>query len=81
MANKKPLNHLRLRQSLYFHLCCVCLKRIEPGESYRDGGYYRRAHMDCADAAEVKPDLEKTRAQQDQTLGRVPWNSRTDGTD
>ena len=68
MRKTKPLNSLRKRRAQYFHLCCVCLNDIEPGEDYHDGGYYRRAHVDCANAQEVKPNLIKSSREQSEFL-------------
>jgi hypothetical protein len=67
---RKPLSHFKARTCrLYWHICAVCCKRIEPGERYYDGGYGRRAHIDCGNAAEFKPELEKTPAEQDAASG------------
>ncbi len=41
---KKPL---RVCQTL--HECCLCTHQIKLGEHYYDGGYGRRAHLDCVD--------------------------------
>jgi len=54
---------------MYPHVCAICLKDIEVGERYYDGGYGRRAHIDCGNAAEFKPGLEKTITEQDKALG------------
>lgn len=60
---KKRLNELKRRTSSYGDGCIVCFQDIEPGEQYYDGGYGRRAHISCGDAAEVKPEIERTKAE------------------
>lgn len=35
------------------HYCAVCNNDILPGERYHDGGYGRRAHIDCASSYEI----------------------------
>jgi hypothetical protein len=32
----------------YVHHCAICKKDIVAGEEYYDGGYSRRAHVECA---------------------------------
>ena len=46
---KKPPNWAKypLRRCLTMHHCAICDKTISLGENYRDGGYGRRAHVDC----------------------------------
>ncbi len=38
---------LRVCQTM--HECCLCRKTIQYGDQYRDGGYGRRAHVECLD--------------------------------
>jgi len=38
-----------LRQASSYHRCIVCLCEIGDGVEYRDGGYPRRAHVECAE--------------------------------
>jgi hypothetical protein len=38
---------LRVCQTL--HECCLCTGQITLGQHYYDGGYRRRAHLNCVD--------------------------------
>ncbi len=39
----------RLRMCRYMNECAVCKAAIVAGQEYFDGGYGRRAHIDCCD--------------------------------
>lgn len=40
--SRKPI---RICRSLHF--CQICANDIKHGEKYHDGGYHKRAHVDC----------------------------------
>jgi hypothetical protein len=37
-----------IRTSMYGDQCGICGGRIAVGDKYHDGGYGRRAHLECA---------------------------------
>ena len=47
---REPINYAkyRIRTCYYMHECAVCEEDIRAGQRYHDGGYSRRAHLDCA---------------------------------
>ena len=49
MKRKKP-NEYPIRRSLYGEECRRCTGAIDRDQRYRDGGYSRRYHLECADA-------------------------------
>ena len=51
MKNKKPINwtKYKVRTCLSLHHCEICQHDIVVGQSYHDGGYGRRAHVECVD--------------------------------
>lgn len=69
--SRKKLISFKLRESRYGAFCCVCLEQIEPGEHYRDGGYWRSAHELCAQKAELDPDMEHSRKEQDEAAEKL----------
>jgi hypothetical protein len=43
---------VRKRKKAFYHEWCeICEERIVCGQKYRDGGYGRRAHKECAERA------------------------------
>lgn len=66
MSRRRPLHELKVRTCRTFHRCCVCLADIKCDDRYHDGGWPRRAHVACAEAARRNPKLEHSRDQLDQ---------------
>ncbi len=62
---RRALHELVKRQCGSFHRCCVCLRDIVHGEQYYDGGWPRRAHVECAEGARDGKLREHTRAELD----------------
>lgn len=42
-----------LRTCLYLNHCALCDGDITDGQRYYDGGYGRRAHVECVERAEI----------------------------
>jgi hypothetical protein len=36
-----------IRTCRTMHLCCICKNNIMNSQKYYDGGYHRRAHLNC----------------------------------
>jgi hypothetical protein len=49
------------RRCMSLHFCEVCRKDIALGELYFDGGYGRRAHVECVENEEVVAVAESER--------------------
>jgi len=43
----QKLRSYKVRTCIYLNECCWCGKAIRAGEQYFDGGYGRRAHVNC----------------------------------
>ena len=41
--------HYKIRTCYRLHFCAVCGHEIMLGQKYFDGGYQRRAHLECGD--------------------------------
>lgn len=62
MANKGELNDMAnlsvgkypIRTCRSLHHCELCSKDITLGQRYRDGGYGRRLHVECAQPYETQ---------------------------
>jgi hypothetical protein len=50
----RPLMQLPIRTCYTLHECCLCKGQITNGQQYHDGGYGRRAHVQCQDKAPNK---------------------------
>ena len=70
-ANKRPLIDFPVRTCKTMVHCCCCGESITLGEQYHDGGYWRRAHLRCADLAREDPERELSREEQRQLESRV----------
>ena len=62
---KRKLSELPIRTGRGKHLCCVCLRDIATGNRYHDGGYYRRAHLQCVKLP------EKSHKEQDEAINAI----------
>ena len=51
MRKKKPIDYRKypVRMCMTCHHCEICKRSIVIGETYYDGGYSRRAHVNCVD--------------------------------
>ena len=49
---KKNWRKYRIRECRYSNFCALCERDIKAGEQYFDGGYGRRAHVECVKSAE-----------------------------
>ena len=56
MARKRKLMaDFPIRVCNSMHVCCFCKRTIDLGQSYHDGGYSRRAHVECVNRAAQEP--------------------------
>ncbi len=60
---RRALHELPTRTCRYGGRCCVCLGKISMGRRYRDGGWPRRAHTDCAVMVQAGRRHELTRGE------------------
>ncbi len=63
-AGKRLINFTRypIRTCRWLNECALCGKAITDGQKYRDGGYGRRAHIECADLSELEAaELERNK--------------------
>jgi hypothetical protein len=44
----------KIRTCRTLHRCGLCHEHIVQGERYHDGGYDRRAHVDCVELGRMK---------------------------
>jgi len=49
LAEEEATRRYKIRTCQTMHECCLCKETIRCGQNYRDGGYGRRAHVECAD--------------------------------
>jgi hypothetical protein len=49
---KKNWRKCRIRNCRYLNFCELCKRDIKAGEQYFDGGYGRRAHVECVKSSE-----------------------------
>jgi len=49
---RKNWRKYRVRECRYLNFCELCKRDIKAGEQYFDGGYSRRAHVECVKSAE-----------------------------
>lgn len=47
-----PLHHYPVAVCTTADQCCVCLRAIDVGQRYYDGGTQRRAHIACGNLAQ-----------------------------
>lgn len=57
---KKDIAELTIRTCRTLHVCFLCRQPIYAGEKYHDGGYGRRAHVDCARKGKRKINEKQT---------------------